>query len=223
MSLKADLVFFSKREYSGIRIGWAQEDPTRTWAGLFSHRKDFTRSGNPDLAFGLLPKGGKVLMAATGNVPGEHLEAVEILKAERTPYSEESYLRLVSKGSGIPFSRAKQERISSPILLATVARTETLRKIFGAYESWLYAWDFLLLGLIGDSAPWLSVMKELATQREIDVPRHLIEDNAYLMITAQEHGAYVISNKLSRDMIQGVCEKICRERGFELVVKDQQR
>ena len=161
-------------------------------------------------------------LAAVADSKTEHSEAVRILKSEGVDFSEDvfSYERDRRSLRRLFLFEKRKESVTKPLLLATIGHQASLRRLFDLYKSSLYFRDFLLLGTLADSPEQKAVLATIAQAKECDVPIELLNDNVYLMITAQEHGTYILTKKLSRTDVQETTTNVCSKHGVDVVVKE---
>jgi hypothetical protein len=214
----ADLVFYSKPETSSIKIPWARESPSLILAGIFLHASaKEVQETIPSIAFRLLSPGGRVTVWAEGHTPGEHSEAVEWAKVNGIPFSEQ----LISDSKEVSgFIRRNKVERTIPVLTTTHESPDTLRKIFELYDSWILGYsDFLLLGVDASVDLSKSHLQGLSAS-EGQISRELLEVCTFLIDTAEEHGAYILSQKISREEIERASRGILSDHGWQLVVKE---
>jgi hypothetical protein len=214
----AELVFYSKPESSSIKIPWARGSPSFVLAGIFLHAsaKDVQET-IPSIAFRLLPHGGKVTIWAEAHVTREHSRVLEWAKVNHIPYSEQ----LVHDTREIPgFLRHRKEEVKIAALATFLDRVDTLQKVFELYDSWHLGYsDLFLLGVDRSVDLGESYLQGLSMSRG-QISRELLEACIYVIVTAEEHGAYILSQKISRDEIERVCRGVLSDQGRLLVVKE---
>jgi len=154
---------------------------------------------------------------AKAYVPGEHSEVVEWAKANQIPYLEQTVMHR-REVSG--FLRRVKEEVKIPALITIHQRIDTLEKVFELYDSWLIGYgDLFLLGVDGSTDISKSHFQALSMAGG-QIPRELMEASIYLMVTAEEHGAYLLSQKISRGEIEKVYRGVLSEHGWQLAVKE---
>jgi len=176
----------------------------------------------PELAVALLPPGGKVLLAAVADAESEHLEAVKSLRMAGVPFSETvmSYERDQKSPILSVFGRRK-ETITKPFLMAAIEDPTVLHRMFEVYKSWLYFRDFFILGLMAESPRWKEMLGRIATASRTEVPLEMLDENIFLMTTAQEHGAYVMTTKHSRADIEEIAQRVCSKYNVQLSTRER--
>ncbi len=203
---------------SGYKIPWVTNDKSIIRAGLYFHGGGFgtlARSFIPKVAFALLLSRGILYIEAEAASEGEHIEAVEALKAEHVPFAEDSRTYWRDRPRFVFLN--EKVKYTLPVLYGEITKGQTLERLFQIYNSWQHSTDFYILASGSDLPNWKDLFKKIGRE----IPSELFDKILFLIITAQEHGIMILSRKLSRLMIEGRVREVLAPAQVQLIVKEK--